>query len=306
MGTECQLDCSDEDDKMLDEARERGVVDWSPETYEECRDVIEQAREDFNRAIEEIGREDLTKEQAERDEKNPEYLAKLQETTGLKVSEDHQLLIKGFNASRINNEDTARVQALFPAIVSQVAKEMEFTGKLPTLEMDERGKIQAKVETWNHEEGRAIGEFYRHTAEMKFSKSEAELNPEQKDKLTQEQMDTQLHWNFHTIHNILFTDEDRVEVERICYDNSQINPGWEEKVSEYAGEKAKEGRNDEVFCEFGTRLMTDVRPSTDESPSNKPDTLRELNPELYDFTKDRLERLSRLSETLGLKIREIK
>jgi len=36
MATECQLSCSDEDDKLLDAAQERGVQDWSPETYEEA------------------------------------------------------------------------------------------------------------------------------------------------------------------------------------------------------------------------------------------------------------------------------
>ena len=218
----------------------------------------------------------------------------------MKVGEDHQVLIKGFNASRINNEDTARVQALFAPIVSQTTKGMGFTGKLPNLEMDERGKIWATAERWNVEEGRAIGEFNKHTAELKYGKSEDELTPKDKDKLTQEQMNTQLHWNFHTIYNILFTDEDRVEVERICEENSKIRPGWEGEISPTAEKGAREGRNDEVFCEFGTKFMTDVRRFPKE-----PTKFEKLNPKLYSFTKDRLERLNRLSEFLGLKIEEI-
>lgn len=68
-----------------------------------------------------------------------------------------------------------------------------------------------------------------------------------------------------------------------------------EEVSPYAGRSAKEGRNDEIFCEFGMRFMTCVKRSGQKK-------LEKLNPELYSFIKDRLERLSRLSEALGLKI----
>ena len=300
MGQSCPDTVSEEVNEMLDLADERACQscrDW--EEYAKEMPAIEQAKEDYQRAVEETGREDLTKERAEKDEKDPEYQARVQEVLKLNVEGgDHQVLIKGFDASRIDNVDTARIQALFPAIVSQTAKEMEFTGKLPALEMDARGRIGATVENWHQKEGGATGEFYKHTAEMKFGKSEDGLTPTQKRELTQEQMNTQLHWNFHTIYEILFTDEDRVEgVERICYENSQIRPGWEDRVSDYAGEKAREGRNDEVFCEFGMRFMTDIKTS-----SGKPSDLEGLNPELYSFIKDRLERLSRLSDTLGLKL----
>lgn len=111
---------------------------------------------------------------------------------------------------------------------------------------------------------------------MAFGKSEDELTPREKDKLTQDQMDTQLHWNFHTIYNILFTDEDRVEVERICEERNQVYPNWEEEVSPYAERSAKEERNDEVFCEFGMRFMTCVKRSDQKK-------LEKLNPELYSF-----------------------
>lgn len=292
----CQLSCSDEDDKMLDEA-ENFVNSLSTETYERMMAEGEEAREDYQRAVEETERQELAEEQAAKDEADPEYQQKLQKTAELKVGEDHQVLIKGFNASRIDSEGTVRIQALLPAIVSKATKEMEFTGELPALEMDERGRIWATVENWDQEEGGATGEFDKHTAEMKFDKSEEELNAQQKDALTQQQMDTQLHWNFHTIHEILFTDEDRLEVERICIEHSQTKPGWEKEVSEYAALRAKQGRIDEVFCEFGKRFMTDVRTSPD-----KPTKFEKLNPELYGLIKDRLERLSRLSEILGLKI----
>jgi len=43
MGTECQLPCSDEDDKMLDEAKERGVQDWSPENYVKVMSGVREA-----------------------------------------------------------------------------------------------------------------------------------------------------------------------------------------------------------------------------------------------------------------------
>ena len=299
MGQSCPDTVSEEVNEMLDLADERACQscrDW--EEYAREMPAIEAAEKDFHRAVEESGREDLARERAEKDEKDPEYQAKVQTATKLEIQGgDHQVLIKGFDVSRINNEDTAKVQALFPAIVSQTAKEMEFTGKLPPLEMDERGRIWATPEDWHQKEGRATGEFHKYTAEMKFGKSEDELTPKQKDALTQQQMDTQLHWNFHTVHEILFTDDDRLEVERICIEHSHTHPGWEKKVSEYAGKRAKEGRIDEVFCEFGRRFMTNIRTSPD-----KPTKLEGLNPELYSFIKDRLERLSRLSETLGLKI----
>lgn len=300
----CGNEISKWDDNAVQDSlagKNTGIETVPKEILVEVMPAVEAAKEDFHRAIEETGRQELAEERAVKDEANPEYQAKLQTIVKLEVEGgEHQVLIRGFDASRINNEDVARAQVLFPAIITQTTKEITYTGKIPGSEMDARGKIWAGVEKWDVKEGKGMFEVNRHTPEQVLGviKSEDELTSRQRDKLTQAQMDSQLHANFHTIYEILFTDEDRVEgVERICYEATEKDPNWAQKVSEYAGQKAEEGRNDEVFCEFGMRLMTDIRTSPD-----KPSKLEELNPELYSFIKDRLERLSRLSDTLGLKL----
>jgi len=291
---------TEEDKRLSDEWAEKHAGNGympSPEIAEEIERIapeLESTKEDFERAIEETRRKEFAEEQWEREEKNLEYKKRLQESIKVKVSDEHSLLIKGFNVSRINNEDRARIQSLLPPIVSQVSEEMIYTGEFPYSRMTERGEIEIVLEKWSQRDGKAVGEFYKHPSELFFGKREEELTLEEQEELQRIEMETQLHWNFHTIYNILFTDEDRVEIEQICYEAFKNNPEWVKAISKYAAEMAEVERYDEVFCECGVKFIT------------QPTMLKKVNRQMYEFIGDRLARLSRLSDFLGLETKILK
>ena len=174
MGTECQKDYSDEDQQLLDEAEN---ATWGLPTgiIEAEMPAIQPVKEDYQRALESVGRDDMAHERAERETKDPAYQERVSRWVELKTGEDRSVTIRGFDASKRSNEEALRIQQSLPAIINQITKEVRYTDQLKDGAMTPSGEMEYTLEHWDVVIDKAAVFVHKHEAEMFFGKNEENL-----------------------------------------------------------------------------------------------------------------------------------
>jgi len=286
MGTECQKDYSDEDQQLLDEAEN---ATWGLPTgiIEAEMPAIQPVKEDYQRALESVGRDDMAHERAERETKDPAYQERVSRWVELKTGEDRSVTIRGFDASKRSNEEALRIQQSLPAIINQITKEVRYTDQLKDGAMTPSGEMEYTLEHWDVVIDKAAVFVHKHEAEMFFGKNEENLTPRQQEKLKGEESHSQYHGNFHTVWEMgIATQEDKDAWTEICIAERMAG---KEEVTEYAEQKVSEdARFDEAFCEAGAKFML------------SPDELKDHSKEKYEFIREKMEHMEKFSKFLGI------